>query len=46
MTERRRKAWAEAQLTERVEKEKEKRLTDLYEKYAKDMEQFDKEVGC
>lgn len=28
-----RKAWAEAQLKERVEQEKEKRLEDLHQKY-------------
>uniref|UniRef100_A0A0M3HVP0 Small ribosomal subunit protein uS15m n=1 Tax=Ascaris lumbricoides TaxID=6252 RepID=A0A0M3HVP0_ASCLU len=45
MTEKRRKAWAEAQLKLRVEKEKEARLTELHERFIADRDKYEKEVG-
>lgn len=42
--EKRRKAWVEAQLTKRVEEEKENRLSKLYMSFAENIDAFDKEV--
>ncbi|VDD94845.1 unnamed protein product [Enterobius vermicularis] len=42
--ENRRKAWVEAQLTKRVEKEKEARLAELHEKFLDGIEEFDRKT--
>lgn len=45
MVEKRRKAWAEAQLKERVEREKEKQLTELYKRFLTNREETEKEIN-
>ncbi|VDM41787.1 unnamed protein product [Toxocara canis] len=44
MTEKRRKAWAEAQLKSRIEREKEARLTELHKRFTDDREKYEKEI--